>query len=164
MGAAVNEFLTEIVAWMRTNVDGTAPYTFDLTVNPEDQVKEGDGGVTVGIVPFVIFGGMSVVPAYGPEATLSEYDTTWEIQWWAYAGAADEYANTRLRAAANLANDVVIAIQRMRNDSVNCPNLFGCTKVIPVLRDTYGDGQDVPAGCGMAYGVVVIQTNIEEGI
>ncbi len=161
MDAFLIELIDELIACLRaiTTADG---YNYELS-DTVDRVKGGDGGITMGDVPFVLLGGFSADPTHGPGATLSEYDDTFTIVWWAYAGAESEDPLDRIKAAIRLANDVITKIQRQHRGRLS-PAIGSCTRVLPRLLDVFGDGADVPSGCGVAYGSITIQTNREEGI
>lgn len=154
--------LEEILTAVRAHATPTKNFT--LSDDPDNRVVVvDDPPVSYDTLPCVLFAIDKAVPAYGPQATLHDYDNLYMVSFWCAAPATDDTATARIYAAVRLAHDVIETIEDAHRD-VAYPTLRTCTTVLPALESVYGGGKNAPAGAGTAYCTLTIRTDRHRGI
>lgn len=165
MASFVRDLTADLLTALRIDHSGVGG-VYDLsTVGGTPRVDNIDSSLPSIEAPYVELAFGRCVPSYGPEATLDGYRNTYTYEWWGYAHVIDEEptANERLFAAADLANDVVSAIENAHRN-VAFTALYECTEVLVTLDDLFGDGNDIPSAVGVAHGTITIVAERLRGV
>jgi|GEM_PF-5433840 len=159
MAAHACAVLDDLLSALRANHAG-----YDLrTTLSTPRVVVGDGGSPPVGPPYVIIAPPRPKSLIDRGAPLTEYHVSGEFEWGAFAGAAAETTESRARAALDIANDLATALQNAHHSAVYS-TLYALTILEVEVLDILSDGPDLPAGLGIAYGIIRYETHRSRGI
>jgi hypothetical protein len=158
MAARFRDILTDLYTALRA---AHAVYNLS-TVNSTPRVRWADGAMDPETTPLVLLGGLAARTSYS-QAAMGQYDNKYRMEWWGFVSAPDLSPEARVLAALDLADDVINALQVAHRTS-SYTTLYQMTELIVSLEDVFGDGDDVPPGFGVAWGVIDITATDTAGI
>jgi hypothetical protein len=139
--------LAELLTVLRADLG-----TYDLsTVTGTPRVVIADGGPPQCAPPYVLIAAPVLRSTY--DANLAEYLVRGEIEWWGYVAPTTSDTEARTYAALDLASEVVSAIETAHADPART-TLHTLTTLLPDLVEVFGDGPEVPPGCGIVHGIL----------
>lgn len=137
MSALANDVLDDLLTALRidhSDVGGT----YDLTTTSNTpRVIVSDSGQPSVRPPLVILSGAALVSDY--DSNLTEHGNEWRVRFAAWAAAATDSPEARIRAGQEIAADVVQSIQRAHRTTS-----FTTLKTLTTLKVSH----DAPSGGG----------------
>lgn len=148
--------LTDILAILRADLG-----VYNLsTANGTHKVQLGEGRDPLIRPPFVWIAGPKVRSSN--EAALTEIHKEGEILWRAFAAAPTFSTEARMFAALDLGEEIVGALHNGHANPA-FSTVFQLTTLLVDINDVYGDGPDLPDGCGCVDGTIRYSTDRPRG-
>lgn len=115
-------------------------------------------------VPFLALRIEKVTSNHEDHAHLGQYDSKGEIGFIGWVPTESSSPSERALDAADLASDVIRAVQVAHADTVTYTTVGQLVVLVGEVLGIYGDGANLPDGWGVVEGVVRYETIVSGGV